>query len=425
MPADYQIIGGGLIGLSTAYALLERGAGHVRIIEAREEVALETSFANAGMVHASLARPWNEPGIALKILKQLLGGDTAMRLSLRALPSLAMWAPEFLRNSSYKNHWGATQHNYALARYSLRLNQEWRDKLDIQDNYSGRGLLKIFRTEKEFGAAKTHSNILQEWGLETHFLNPAQAADKEPALAQVTGALAGALYYPNDFKADAYLFCKALEREVIRLGGTLETGTKSLGFIKKDGGIIGVETGKGERLARNTVVAAGARSYQLLRPLGIKLPLRPVKGYSLSFQLGIDQACTPTIPVVDEGLHVAITPLGHQIRIAGMAELSGFNGSIPRRRMHSLFNMLGDVYPDIAKNLVLEDGAQWHGFRPVSAYGVPLIGRAPIKGLSVNTGHGHMGWTFCAGAGALMADILLDRRAAIEAGAFSLLKSNN
>lgn len=409
MPADFQIIGGGLIGLSTAYALLLGGAGRVRVLEAREGVALETSFANAGMVHASLAAPWNAPGIGQTFLKHMFGGDASMQLRVSALPSMAGWGLEFLRGSSAHNHWHAAKHNYELAAYSMQVNKQWREALSIDDSYDGDGLLKVFRTQKEYDKAKKFNERLEGLGLETQYLDGRGAANKEPALEAVQSSIAGAFYYPHDFKADAYAFCKALEREITQMGGEIITNVHVDSLVQDGNQVSGVTASGHEYYADVTVVANGALAYQLLYPLGLKLPVRPVKGYSLSFPLRDCRASIPKIPVVDESLHAAITPFDECIRIAGIAEISGFNSARSRRSVQALYTMLRDVYPDIAAHLRLEDGKIWHGFRPVSAYGLPFIGRAGYSGLALNVGHGHMGWTLCAGSAAALADILLDQ----------------
>ena len=267
MAADFQIIGGGLIGLSTAYALLLRGAGQVRVLETREGVALETSYANAGMVHASLAAPWNAPGIGTALLKHMLGSGASMKLKLSALPQLAGWGHKFLRGSQQGRYWQAAQSNYRLAEYSLKINRQWRETLAVEDDYTGDGLLKLFRTQKEYARAKELNQRLEDLGIETHSLDAQGAVRKEAALAPAEASIAGALYYPHDFKADAYRFCQALEQAIRALGGQIVTGARVNGFIKDGPKIIGVKTDAREYLSKMTIVANGAHSYQLMSML--------------------------------------------------------------------------------------------------------------------------------------------------------------
>jgi len=399
------------MGLALAYALLKRGAP-VRIIEARDGVALETSFANAGMVHASLADPWNGPGVGRQMLGSLFGRPSPMTLRLGALPSTAGWGLKFLKNATPDRHWQATMSNYKLAACSSKLIRKWRKELSVADNCADLGLLKIFRDELAFTKAKTLTDKLQELGLKAEYLSGDGAAKKETCLAPIADKLVGAIYYPDDYKADAYVFCKALENEILNLGGEILAGVTAKSLLREHGRIIGVRTETADLLAKTTIIASGAHSTELLRSSGVRLSLRPVKGYSLTFD-DIVGATGPKLPVVDDGLHCAVTPFGPSIRIAGTAEITGYNTSMPPSRLAPLLGMLGDIYPELAKDLSVSDGQAWHGFRPVSADGVPFIGK--IKpGLAVNTGHGHMGWTMSAGSGELLADLLLNTSAALD-----------
>lgn len=417
---DFQIIGGGLIGLSTAYALLKRGAS-VRIIEARNGVALETSFANAGMVHASLADPWNSPGVSLKILGSLFGRPSPMTVRLGALSGMIGWGLKFLKHSSPKRHWYATEANYKLAAYSSALITEWRTELNICDDYQGAGLLKIFRDSKALSKASAITSKLIGLGLSAEFLTGKEAARKEPSLAPIANKLAGAIYYPDDYKADAYIFCTALAQEIIKLGGEIGTHANVKSLQHEGGNVTGAMLDNGKILrAKTTIIAAGAASPALLAPLNIALPIHPVKGYSLTFDIaGGHGGGFPTLPVVDDNLHCAVTPLGGKIRIAGTAEITGFDTSMSESRLEILLDMLRTVYPNLAQNLSVNDGQPWHGFRPVSADGIPIIGKInsdKIKsGLAINTGHAHMGWTLSAGSGELLADILLGEVLGLDA----------
>ncbi len=403
---DFQIIGGGLIGLSTAYALLKHGAS-VRIIEARAGVALETSFANASMVHASLCDPWNGPGVGRQMLGSLLGRPSPMTLDLRTLPSTFRWGLKFLKHSTPARHWYATRANYLLAHYSMVKIISWRNELDIEDDYTGKGLLKIFRDAQTFKISAALTSKLQDLGLQAEMLSGQEAAQIEPALTPIAGQLVGAIYYPDDYKADAYNFCTALAQTIIKQGGEIITDTPANALIREAGKITGVSTKAGDFLAETTIIASGARSADLLRPLGIRLPMRPIKGYSLTFSdMAFPNKNGPKLPVVDDGLHCAVTPLHGALRIAGTAEITGFDTRMTAKRLSPLLEMLRDVYPELAGSCTLKDAQAWHGFRPVSADGMPFIGTVR-PGLALNTGHGHMGWTMSAGSGVLLADILL------------------
>ena len=412
----YQIIGGGLMGLCTAVALLRRDVRNVSLLEVREDVALETSFGNAGMQHASLAAPWNSPGVGKELIHSFFDPASAMKLRASAIPSHLLWGAKFLWTSRPTPHAYATRHNYELAVASIKLTQKYRQELNIHDAYSGPGLIKIFRNEAGFETSLKVTEFLQNLGLSAQILSVEETLAKEPALKYIKDDICGSLYYPDDYKADSYLFCQALKTEIVRLGGEIETGIQVQSLMTQGGDVIGAHTNKGERRADMTIVCAGACSPRMLKTASVYLPIRPVKGYSLSFK-NMDQetGAYPILPVVDESLHAAVTPLAQQLRIAGTAEITGFNKSMPASRMRPLLGLLEKIYPHLAENLHLDDGEWWHGFRPTSADGLPFIGPTSRQGLAVNAGHGHMGWTMSSGSGALLADILLGLEPSIAA----------
>jgi D-amino-acid dehydrogenase len=413
MPVDAQIIGGGLIGLSTAYALQKRGAS-VRVIDAREGVGLETSFANAGMLHASIAAPWNHPGVGRELLSSFFNPHSAMKLRLSAIPDFLLWGPKFLAASRPGPHWHATRHNYALATASIKKTGEWIRALDMKIDQRRNGLLNIMRSQSDFDDAKSQADKLASLGFQAESFSPAQVVGHEPALAPIERNILGAMYYPGDYSADAYKFCKALASAIDDHGGEIITGVQVSNIIKENGNVIGVRSSNRDFTANTTIIAAGSHTEAILRGVGVKIPLRPVKGYSLTFD-GVEG---PRSPVIDESLHAAMTPLGNRLRIAGTAEISGFNTNLPKSRLEPLLNMMKSVYPELAKGLSVDQGRPWCGFRPVSADGLPFIGRTSVNGLAVNTGHGHMGWTLSAGSGALLADILDGRDTGLDEWVF-------
>lgn len=415
---QYQIIGGGLIGLATAYALLDGGAESVRIIEAREGVALETSFANAGMLHVSLAEPWNRPGIGGELLGSLFHKNSSLKLRATGMAGLMGWGRQFLKHSTPDTYWHAAQLNTQLAIYALQKNMKWRENLSIDDGYDGDGLLKIYRNDQNFARAQQGVPRLREFGANIEVCNAKETVLKEPALKQNSESISGALYYPDDYKADAYVFCKALETEILNRKSEILYNRCVEGFIFDGDKVCGVNTHAGILRADTTIIAAGAYSYKILAKLGLHLPVRPVKGYSLSFSTMQNKQknleLLPRIPVVDDSLHAAITPLQTCVRVAGIAELAGFDPHMGQARLAPLRAMLGNVYPTLAKELVCAPIKAWHGFRPVSADGRPFIGKSGVQGLAINTGHAHMGWTFSAGAGSLLADVLLGKKPRLD-----------
>lgn len=423
MSVDVQIIGGGLIGLSTAYALQKSGVS-VRVIESREGIGLETSFANAGMLHASVAAPWNHPGVGWELLKSFFDPHSAMKLRLSQLTSMANWGIKFLAASRVQPHWYATQKNFELALASMSINDQWRAELDMDIDFYGNGLLNIMRTENQFERGKATTAKMAALGFAAEILDPVGVLTKEPALGAIADKIVGAIYYPRDYSGDAYKFCQALSVEIEKSGGEVVTSSSVTKFLKDNKVVTGVQcNGAEEYNAELTIIAAGAYSAKLAKSLGVSLSMRPVKGYSLTFD-GLKNAgkAAPMMPVVDEELHAAITPLGDRLRISGTAEITGFNTSLPEVRLEPLLGMFKSVCPEYAEGLSVDQGSPWCGFRPVSADGIPFIGRSSVEGLAINTGHGHMGWTLAAGSGQLMADILLGRETKLDVQAFDPMR---
>ncbi len=246
---------------------------------------------------------------------------------------------------------------------------------------------------------------LQRLGLAFKQLHGDEVIEREPALSPIREAIVGGLYFPDDESGDALLFCQALAHALAEAGGVICRGTL-VQHIKAEGGkVVGVETTNGFIAADRVIVAAGNQSPMLLKPLGIALPIKPVKGYSLTLDLS-HFAARPALPVIDDGLHMAATPLGTQLRLAGTAEFAGFDKTLDPRRVENLLNLLQALYPAIDQQIDRKAVLPWAGFRPVSADGKPFIGPSAIKGLYINTGHGHLGWTMAMGSAHLLAHLI-------------------
>ncbi|MEO7026701.1 MAG: FAD-dependent oxidoreductase, partial [Caulobacteraceae bacterium] len=333
---DVVVIGAGLAGLSVAYELARRGRP-VRLIEAREGVALETSFANGGMMTPSMADPWNAPGVGRRLAASLFDPRAAVKLRLSAVPSLAGWGLTFLRNSAPARHRASTIAAYRLADYSRTATLDLRERLDLTFDSSSRGTMKIFRARGAFEEQCSLARMLRVEGLRHEELDAEGALRVEPLLAPVRGAIVGALHYPDDETGDAHLFCRALADRFAVAGGRFEAGVSVRGFDLSGSRIIGVRTDSGVITAADVILAAGAASRSLLTPLRLNLAIRPAKGYSLTFPPGAVPAL-PGVPVVDEALHAAVVPLGERLRVVGFAEFAGDDRSIHPGRIDHLMD---------------------------------------------------------------------------------------
>lgn len=401
------VVGSGLQGVASAYFLAAEGC-EVTVLEREAAVAQGTSHANAGMLTPSMADPWNAPGILRHLLGWLGREDAPFLLRPAALPSMAGWGLAFLRNARPARYRANMERNLRLASYSLVVLRELRARLALQYAQRTAGTIKVFRDARAFDAAVARSDVLARLGLDVRPLSPDGAVQVEPALAPVRERLVGGIYCPTDESGDARAFTEALAAHAQQAGARFRFGEAVRGFAPAGGRIGAALTASGRHVADAFVLAAGCWSPQLLAPLGVALRVRPVKGYSITVPTA-GWAGAPSMPVIDDALHTAATPLGDRLRVAGTAEIAGYDRSLTPARIDNLFGLLLGLFPDYAPRLDRARAQPWAGLRPVSADGVPLIGRTRYDNLFLNAGHGHLGWTLAAGSARLLADLLLGR----------------
>jgi D-amino-acid dehydrogenase len=398
------VVGSGLLGTTTAYFLSRHGHA-VTVLDRADGPGMETSFANGGMLTPSQADPWNAPGVLWKALFGLGKEDAPLLLRLKALPSLGLWGLEFLRNSARGRYIRNALLNARLAGYTLGVLHALRSETDLRYDQSAHGTLKVFRERHSLDRSAGLAEVLSHHGVAYRLLDRAQVVEVEPALAPIREAILGGIHYPGDEAGDAHQFCRALSEASIERGVEFLFRTTVRSFQCRGNRLLAADTTAGPLQADAFVVAAGSYSPLLLKPLGIQLPIRPVKGYSITLPRGTWQD-GPRIPVVDDALHAAITPLGDRLRVAGTAELTGYDDRITDSRVRNLFTLLGSVYPEYRPALGDSGDERWTGFRPMTPDGVPVLGRSCYENLYLNTGHGHLGWSMAAGSGKAVADLI-------------------
>ena len=264
--------------------------------------------------------------------------------------------------------------------------------------------MKIFRDARAMQGPLKLAEMLAPLGLEYAVLDADGAVAAEPALADVRREIACALRFPADEVGDAFQFCEALTARFEQGGGIVRRSTRVLGITVAAGRVAGLELADGPLRAARVVIAAGNGAAGLLRGPGVRLPIRPAKGYTLTFDAA--PAGSPRLAVVDDALHAAVVPVGTRLRIAGTAEFAGNDLTIRRERIENLAKLLQAMYPGVAARLDPAAGRPWTALRPMSADGVPFVGATRIPGLYVNAGHGHLGWTLAVGSSRLVADAL-------------------
>jgi D-amino-acid dehydrogenase len=392
------IIGGGLIGLASAYALLARGAP-VRIVESLAEVGNGASFANGGLVTASMSEPWNAPDAYRRFAGAAFDPAAPMKLRPLALPGLVRWGIRFLRHSTPAKYRYAAEASFRLARLSVHETRAWRERLNLAYDARASGSLSLFRKGSSMQDRWAVSAHLQTLGMRSRSLDADATIALEPMLADIARHIEGALHFPDDEVGDAHALCVALGREIVALGGQIDT----------------------RRRAGRVVVAAGVGSVALLRKAGVHLDIALAKGYSLTVDFA-GRAPLPSLPVNDCVRHVVVTPLGQRLRIAGTAEFAGNDLRLRAERIAPLAACMRELYPRLAREIDPAQGTAWAGLRPVSADGLPFIGATSIAGLHVNAGHGALGLTLAAGSAMLLADLLHGATAAVNPAPYSPLR---
>lgn len=410
------VVGAGLIGVTTAYFLNRQGYD-VTVVDGEEGAGRQTTFANGGLLTSSMPHPWNGPGSWRVLMSSVARSDAALQLRLRALPSLTGWGISFLRNSRPECFKRNTLSNLRLSVHSLKVLGAIRRECSIDYGHATRGSLKIFRDPTALERATAATAWLTPEGLIFRSLSVEQTVELEPGLAPIGDQLAGALHCASDEVGDAYRFCTGLAEQARNCGVEFRFRTSVRSLDVRNNLIRGVVTEEGRLIADRYIVAAGSYSTPLLERIGIHLPVRPAKGYSVTFTQRSGTEILG-IPVIDDQLHAAITPLEGAIRVAGTAEFASFDRTLNPIRVRNLLALLQSVLPQTHFEPAMAKA--WCGLRPMSADGVPIIGPTAIANLLVNCGHGHLGWTMAAGSARLLTDLVSGNVPAIDPAPYSL-----
>ena len=404
------VLGAGVLGVTSAWYLAK--AGHeVTVIDRQEGPALETSFANAGEISPGYSSPWAAPGIPVKALKWMFQRHAPLVLQPRLDWQRLSWMARMLANCTSAAYAINKSRMVRLAEYSRDCLGELRAETGIEYDQRMQGTLQLFRKAEQMDAAGKDIEVLRADGVPFEVLDRAGCIAAEPGLAGAAERIAGGLRLPGDETGDCFKFTNRLAEMAAAAGVTFRWGVGIEALETEGGRISAVRTDRGLLTADRYVLAMGPYSPQLVRNLGLKLPIYPLKGYSLTIDIQ-DEARAPVSTVMDETYKVAITRLGDRIRVGGLAEIAGYDLSLnPRRRatlaksVSELFGGSGD--PDKA--------LFWTGLRPMTPDGTPIVGATPIPNLFLNTGHGTLGWTMSAGSGRLVADLISGRTPDIAA----------
>lgn len=408
------VLGGGVIGTTTAYYLAKQGADVV-VIERQHDVAEETSHGNAGQISPGYSTPWAAPGIPTKAIKWLFEKHAPLAISLDGSLWQLQWMWQMLQNCNSTSYVVNKERLMRVSEYSRDCLRALRADTDINYEHRSQGTLQLFRSQKQLDAVGKDIEVLKDCGVAFELYDNAQDLAKvEPALAYADG-LVGGLRLPNDETGDCNLFTKALAAKARELGVRFEFN-QSIDKILTDGDqITGVVVGGRTFTADHYVLACGSYSRELTKPLGLDLPVYPVKGYSLTVPI-VDEKFAPVSTILDETYKVAITRFDNRIRVGGMAELSGFDLSLKPARRATLEMVTNSLF----KGGDLPKATFWTGLRPMTPDSTPIIGKTHLSNLTINTGHGTLGWTMSCGSGKLVSDIVLGKPTDISLDGLSL-----
>lgn len=394
------VIGAGVVGITTAW-YLARDGHEVEVVEAREGVALETSFGNAGGICPSFAGPWAAPGMPLRALGWMFRASAPLKIRLRLSPAQWGCLLRFTRNCTPERYAANKIRMQKVAHYSLAQLRALRAETGIRyDNQAG-GVLQIFQTDAELAGGRRNADVLTGLGIPHRLLSGADVAGVELGLARSDIRFAGALLLTGDETGDCHLFCRELKRLCRAEGVQFRLSCRVTGFQRQHPRITAVDTTQGAIEADAVVLATGPQ-VDLFRSLGVDVPIYPVKGYSMTVEIA-DDAAAPVSSVMDQHSKIMITRLGTRIRAAGIAELAGYDPAMPDAVLKSLRARVEALFPGAA---AYDRAEWWHGFRPMTPDGPSVVRQSHISNLFLNIGHGSNGWTQAFGTGKMVSELV-------------------
>lgn len=396
------VLGAGVVGVTSAWYLAR--AGHqVTVIERQAEAALETSFANGGQISVCHAEPWAHPGVLPKVLQWLGREDAPLLWRLRMDPAQWAWGMRFLAQCSASRALANIKSLIHLGLYSRNCLQSLRDELGLKYDQLQCGILHFYTDRSEFEHAIPQARLMTELGCERKLVSAEGCVAIEPALKASESILVGGTYTPADESGDVRQFTQALARQCQGLGVRFQHDTSVTALHREQGAISGVALSDGSALQGDVyVVCLGSYTPLLLSPLGVRLPIYPAKGYSITVPLS-DDSVAPTVSLTDDGHKLVYSRLGKRLRVAGTAEFNGYDTTLNRARIDALLCRTRQLFPSLCPSGPIEE---WAGLRPATPGNVPYIGRTRYANLFVNSGHGTLGWTLACGSGSLLADLV-------------------
>lgn len=404
------VLGAGVIGVTSAWYLAE--AGHeVTVLERQPEAGLETSYANGGQIAAGHAEPWAQPSVIPKVLQWLGREDAPMLFRPRADRAQWAWAVRVAIECFPGRFERNMRELLGLALYSRDCLRALRKASALQYDSLTRGILHFCSTQRDFEALARHAEATRSLGIGREVKSAEECMAIEPALRRSQVPIAGGVYTPRDESGDAFAFTRGLAQLARERGvrfiheataRALDSSADRISGVRVQGGAI-------ERLEADAyVIALGSYSPLLLAPVGVRIPVYPLKGYSITVPLSPEHAAAaPSVSLTDDSHKIVISRLGARLRSAGTAELTGYDTTVNAVRCEAILKRVQKLFPALTGAGSVET---WAGLRPATPSNVPLIGRTRFRNLFLNTGHGTLGWTLACGSGQVLADLVSGRR---------------
>jgi D-amino-acid dehydrogenase len=406
------VLGAGLLGVSSAWHLAADGH-EVVVVDRQPGPARETSFANGGQISTSHAEPWANPATPLKALKWLGREDSPLLWRWSTDPAQWEWGLRFLRECCPARTHANIRAILALALDSRARLKALRRELALDYDCLERGILHFYTDAAEFERAIPQAALMRAHGCERIAKTAAECLAIEPALAHSTRPIVGGTWTADDESGDAHRFATALAERCAARGVAFRYGMPLIGLEAAGGRVVAAHCANGEKLAADLfVVALGSHAPLYLRPLGVRVPVYPAKGYSVTIPLAPDSSPAPVVSLTDDGAKLVFSRLGNRLRVAGTAEFAGYDTSLNPTRIDALLYRVREIFPRLAgTDFQIE---RWAGLRPATPSNVPLVGRTRLANLYLNTGHGTLGWTLAVGSGQLLADLVAGRAPAVD-----------
>lgn len=411
-----MVLGGGVVGVTTAY-FLARDGHDVELVERNAATGFGTSRANGGLVSVGCSQPWNSPSVPLTVLKSWGRVDSPFLFRTSAFPGVIPWGLKYLLRCRADAYARSSSASVRILSDSLKRLRAVVEETQLQYDKLQNGVLKFFASPAELDKELALARRLSRDGLEFKSLTVDEIIALEPLLEAQRSQIAGGLYFPDDESGDAHTFTRELAGKAEQLGVRFHYGTTIDRIVESHGRVSHVRTDRGDMTADLFVLALGPAAAGLARPLGVKLPIYPVKGYSVTIETH-GHIPLPKTPFIDWDRKMGITAFGTRIRAGGTAEFAGYDVDPTRERWQVLHRNMLELFPSLA-GAPDADIMPWAGLRPVTPDGMPILGASSVQNLLLNVGHGPQGWGLSCGCAGFVADLVAGRRTAVDAAPFA------